>query len=312
MNAFSFFLQDTVILALAPLATGLVRFGKARLQGRNGASPFLPYVRLATLLRKKMVIANTTSWVFHAAPFIVLATSVFTAFTLPLLSNTGVPMGLDNFIVFSAILALGSVFLIFGGLDAGTAFGGMGASREMTLVSLIEPAMIMVFTAFAVVSGHSDIGGMLMVGGSALGLHPSLVLSLIAFILVALAENARYPVDNPATHLELTMVHEAMILEYSGSYLAALEFASSLRLTVFAVLIANFAFPFPLLSSPISLFSAFVTIVATLVKIAVTMLLLAFLESSIPKMRFYRMQEYLSTAFFIALAGLAFSFITFS
>lgn len=304
--------QGLVMLLLAPLATGCVRFFKARLQGRHGASPLLPYVRFATLLRKEMVIPTTASWIFHVAPFAVVSTSLFIAFTLPLLSVAGAPLGLDNFIVFSAVLALGSVFLVLGGLDPGTAFGGMGASREMTLAALVEPAMITVFAAFAAVSGHSDIGGMLSVGGWALLEHPSLVLSLAAFCLVALAENARYPVDNPATHLELTMVHEAMVLEYSGTYLALLEFASWMRLAVFAVLFANLVVPFPLMSLPFSASAASAAVLATLLKLVIAMMGLAVLESSIPKMRFYRMQEYLSMAFFIALAGLVLSITTFS
>ena len=303
MILLSMFFQGLVLLLLAPLATGCVRFCKARLQGRKGASPFLPYVRFATLLRKEMVIPATASWVFHTAPFIVVSTSAFAAFVLPLLSG-GSAWGLDNFIVVAAILALGSVFLILGGLDPGTAFGGMGASREMTLAALVEPAMITVFAGFAAASGHSDIGGMLSAGGGALARHPALVLSLAALCLVALAENARYPVDNPATHLELTMVHEAMILEYSGAYLALLEFASWLRLSVFAVLIANFVMPFPLIDASFSLSSMISAAAAATVKLIAVMLLLSLLESSIPKMRFYRMQEYLSTAFFIAIAGL--------
>ncbi|MDO8648856.1 MAG: NADH-quinone oxidoreductase subunit H [Candidatus Peregrinibacteria bacterium] len=312
MSLSAFLIQGIVVLLLAPFSTGCARLFKARLQGRSGASPFLPYVRFATLLRKEMVIANTTSWVFHVTPIVVVSTSVFAATSLPLLSDAGAPGGLDNFIVFSAILALGSVFLVLGGLDPGTAFGGMGSSREMTLASLVEPAMITTFAAFAVVSGHSDISGMLNVGGAALLQYPSLIISLVALGLCTLAENARYPVDNPATHLELTMVHEAMILEYSGASLALLEYASSLRLTVFSLLIANIVVPLPLFSAALSLPSVSVTIAAAIVKLVVAMLLLAILESSIPKMRFYRMQEYLSVTYFIALAGLVFSLIPLS
>ncbi|TSC79923.1 MAG: Hydrogenase, membrane subunit 3-like protein (EchB-like) [Candidatus Peregrinibacteria bacterium Gr01-1014_25] len=310
MSVFVFFLQGTVVLLLAPLATGCVRWCKARFQGRHGASPFLPYVRFLTLLRKEMVIAETASWIFHAAPFVVLCTAVFVAFSLPLLTSAPPPGGLDNFILFAAILALGSVFLVLGGLDPGTAFGGMGASREMTLASLVEPAMITALAAFAVVSDNSAISGMLAAGGASLLQHPALVLSLVALGLVALAENARYPVDNPATHLELTMVHEAMILEYSGAYLAIIELASSIRLTVFALLLANLLVPFPLLATAISFSGALATIGATVAKLVIAMFLLALWESSIPKMRFYRMQEYLSGAFFIALAGLAFSLLS--
>jgi formate hydrogenlyase subunit 4 len=205
---------------------------------------------------------------------------------------------LSDFILVAAILALGAVFLVLGGLDSASAFGGMGSAREMTISSLIEPTVIVTFAAFALATGQTSIDGMLT-------FQPVLILSFIALLLIALAENARYPVDNPATHLELTMVHEAMVLEYSGPYLALLEYASALKLTIFSLLAANILFPFPLLvAGALDPMLILMTIGGLIVKIVVVMFLLALLESSIAKMRFFRMQEYLSIAFFVALAGL--------
>ncbi|MBI4598766.1 NADH-quinone oxidoreductase subunit H [Candidatus Uhrbacteria bacterium] len=299
-------IQAVLVLGLAPLTVGLVRWFKARLQGRQGAVPWLPYVALATMLRREMVISESTSWVFRLVPFVVCATGVFLVLILPLVSTGSALSAYSHFMLVAGVLALGSVFLVLGGLDSASAFGGMGSSREMTIASLVEPAVFAVFAAFAVASGHATIDGMVQTGGAALLVTPALLFSLIALVLIALAENARYPVDNPATHLELTMVHEAMVLEYSGPYLAMVEYASALRLTVFLLLLANFTVPTSFLFHP----SAWQTgataavLVGTFLKLLLGSFLLALLETSIVKMRFYRMQEYLSLAFVIALAGL--------
>jgi len=297
-------LQGLFVLLIAPLAAGMVRFCKARLQGRRGASPFLPYVTFATLLRKEMVISNATSWIFRAVPFVVLASSIIFVLALPLLFGGGALSSLSDFLVISGILVIGSVFLVLGGIDPGSAFGGMGSSREMTIASLLEPVIIMVFATLAVVTGSFTIDGML--GQELLTTHPYLIFSIIALILVALAENARYPVDNPATHLELTMVHEAMILEYSGPYLAMMEYASAIKLTAFSLLIANVIFPSSLVmvGGGLSLASVIWVLFLSIAKVVISMVLLALLESIIVKMRFYRMQEYLSLAFMSAFAGM--------
>ena len=294
-------LQAIFVLAVAPLTAGLVKFFKARLQGRRGASPLLPYWTFATLLKKEMVISDVTSWVFRAVPFVVLSTSVVLACVLPLLFVGGKLASLSDFLFVAGILMLGSIFLVLGGLDTGSAFGGMGSSREMTIASLIEPTIIMVFAAMSFVAGTFAIDG--MVGQPLIWNHPYLLLSVFAFFLVTLAENARYPVDNPATHLELTMVHEAMILEYSGPFLAMLEYASAIKLTVFVILLSNFIFPATVLAvASFSFLSALLAIGLGIVKVVVAMGLLALLESTVVKMRFYRMQEFMSIAFFTALA----------
>ncbi len=300
---FATLLQAIFILAVAPLAMGTVRFCKARLQGRYGASPLLPYYTLATLLKKEMVISNATSWIFRAVPFVVLSTSVILAAALPLLFVGGKLASLSDFLFVAGILMLGSIFLVLGGLDTGSAFGGMGSSREMTITALIEPIIIMVFVAMGFVAGTFAIDG--MVSQPLVFAHPYLALSVFAFFLVSLAENARYPVDNPATHLELTMVHEAMILEYSGPYLAMLEYASAIKLTVFAILLTNFIFPATVFTvASTGFFGAIFAIAIGIFKVVAAMGLLALLESTVVKMRFYRLQEYMSIAFFTALSGM--------
>lgn len=301
MQIIASLLQGIAILALAPYVVGLVRFMKARLQGRRGASPFLPYVTIATLFSKKMVISESTSWVFRAVPFVVFTSSLALALVLPLVFTGGALAFASDFLIIAGILAIGSIFLVLGGVDSGSAFGGMGSSREMTLASLVEPSIIMIFAALSFATGSFNLDGM-FTKSIILG-APHLILLMLAFVLVSLAENARYPVDNPATHLELTMVHEAMILEYSGRYLALLEYASAIKLAAFSVLIANFIFPAVGLGG-IGLLGILMAIFWTAVKVTVVATSLAFLESVIVKMRFYRMSEYLSLAFFTAFFGM--------
>ncbi|MBI4591855.1 NADH-quinone oxidoreductase subunit H [Candidatus Uhrbacteria bacterium] len=293
-------IQVILVLLVAPFVTGLVRWFKARLQGRQGASPFLVYYALLTTLKKEHVISASRSWMFRLVPFMVLGVAVFLALSPPLLfSDSGISQ-VDLFVL-AGVLALSSVFLVFGGLDAATAFGGMGASREMTLAALIEPAVLTTFAAFATVAGSASVQDIFGQGMSALA-HPALLLSFGALILITLAENARYPVDNPATHLELTMVHEAMVLEYSGPYLAMLEYASSLKLTVFLLILGNLIWVKPEIALDGTTIG--IAMLGVLASVVVGSFMLALLESSIAKMRFFRMQEYMSIAFFLALSGL--------
>lgn len=298
------FIQGIVVLALAPFITGLVRWFKARLLGRRGAAPWLVYIALLTTLKKEQVISSSRSWMFRCVPFVVGGTALFLSLSLPLLFSDGGVAKIDLFVL-AGVLALGSVFLVFGGLDAATAFGGMGASREMTLVALVEPTVLMTFVAFASVAGSSSLQDVFG-NGILVHSHPALLLSFAALVLVSLAENARYPVDNPATHLELTMVHEAMVLEYSGVYLAMLEYASYVKLTVFMLLLGNLIWVKPEFAlHPITLGLVGAGVLTTTIVGSFT---LAFLESMIAKMRFFRMQEYMSIAFFLALAGLTLIF----
>ena len=186
MNPIINLVQLVIILSLAPLSMGLVRLFKARLQGRHGANPFLPYFTFATLLRKQMVISTSTSWVFRLVPFVVLGSTMFLALILPLLMLSGS----GNLFVVSGILMIGAVFLVLGGLDSASAFGGMGASREMTIAALVEPAMIMTLAGLAVITGSSDINGML-VAHITIAQAPYIILLFGAFIMITLAENAR-------------------------------------------------------------------------------------------------------------------------
>ena len=302
MNIIATFYQFILVLLVAPLAAGTVKFCKARFQGRKGASPLLPYYTILTLLKKEMVISKSTSWVFRLAPFVVFGTTLFLILMLPLVTVGGAFSIYSNFIIVAGVLMLGAIFLVFGGLESASAFGGMGAAREMTLAALVEPTMILVFAAMSLSSGSSDISN--MVSHINILQQPFVILSFLALILLALTENARYPVDNPATHLELTMVHEAMILEYSGPLLALMEYASFLKLTLFSVLLVNLVYPVGMVTGTSGVEMFLLAPLLLIAKVLVMMFLLAFLESAIVKMRFYRAHEFLTVAFFLSLSGL--------
>ena len=297
--------QAALVVALAPLATGLVRRGKALLQGRRGAPVTLPYWTILTLMRKEIVLSSSTSWVFRVAPFAVLATSLVSAAVLPLVSRGGAAAPLSHLLVVAGVWMLGAVFLVLAGLDSASAFGGMGASREMTISAFLEPALVVTFSAFAVASGSLTVDGMLSVAGAGLVAHPWLLPAGAALALIALGENARYPVDNPATHLELTMVHEAMVLEYSGPYLAVMELASMVKLAVFALLIGNWVVPAGLLTPSSGLAALVLAPFAAGLKLAAVMGALAALESSMAKLRFYGLPEYFFGSLFLGLTSLA-------
>lgn len=295
-------LQPVALVLVAPLAVGLVKKLKALFQGRVGASIFLPYMRLGSLWNKETLESRTASFVYRLVPVMVFSLMFGLALYIPLITKEFPMWGMGSFFVLAGISMLASALMVLGGLDTGGVFGGMASSREMTIAALVEPAVLLSFGALLL---HAESGTDIVSSLNTDILHaPVLLLALAALIFVALAENARFPVDNPATHLELTMVHEGMILEYTGRQLALLELASALKLTIFALLIGNVIFPAGLLSLPFTpgalLFAALVAIV----KIAGMMFFLALLESTIAKMRFYRMQEYLSTAALLGLSAI--------
>lgn len=300
-------IQLVVMLAVAPLTVGVIRKLKARFQNRRGASVFQPYWALLALCRKEMTISEHTSWVFRVVPFVVLGSSMFLAMMLPTVTIGGwFAAHVASVFMVGAVLVIGSLFLVFGGMDVASAFGGMGSSREMTLAAIVEPAVVVFFLTLGLLSGIWNVDGAL----SALTIthwtvtHPLFVVSLFGLLFIVLAENARYPVDNPATHLELTMVHEAMILEYSGPYLAMLEYASAVKLTVLAVLFLNLVSPVALVTVSSGLVGVMTALIGVLVKVLIAAGIVAFIESAFAKMRFYRMQEYMATAFFLCFAGL--------
>ena len=231
--------QAALVLALAPLLSGVTRKIRARLLRRQGPSIIQPYRDLAKLIRKEAVIAENASWLFRVAPYLVFATTWVAAALVPTFA-TGLTLSASaDLIVIVALLGTARFLLALAGLDVGTSFGGIGSSREMMFASLAEPAMLMAVFTLSLFAGSTELSSIsaYMLGPNA-GLSISLALAFVALVIVSLGENARIPVDNPATHLELTMVHEAMILEYSGRHLAVIELAASLKLLLYLSLIA--------------------------------------------------------------------------
>jgi formate hydrogenlyase subunit 4 len=303
--------QMALVVAAAPLLTGLVRKAKARLQRRRGPSAFQPYRDLARLLRKDAILADNASWLFRAVPYLVFAATWVAAALVPTFAGDLMFSGAADLIAIVALLGSARFFLALAGMDVGTGFGGIGSSREMMIASLAEPAMLMVVFTLALVAGSTQLSVIagVMASGEA-GLRVSYALALVALIMVALAENARIPVDNPATHLELTMVHEAMVLEYSGRHLAMIELAASLKLLLYLSLIAAVFAPWGLAAPGAPAVAYAVGVMAWGGKLAVGGLLLALLESAVAKMRVFRVPQLLGTALMMGLLGTLLLFVS--
>lgn len=303
--------QLIVLLAVSPFIVGLIRKVKARLQIRRGASVFQPYSDLAKLFRKQPVVSTTTSWVFTVTPYIVFASTLAAGLLVPVFASKTPLAFAGNIIALVYLLALGTFFLILAGLDAGSAFGGMGSSREAIVASLTEPAMILSIFAIALTAGSTNLNTIVhktaLLEGIVIDPSPH-IMALAALFIVTIAETGRVPVDNPATHLELTMIHEAMILEYSGRYLALVEWASGLKLLVFLTLITNIFAPWGIATStePVALGIGLATY---LMKVSGLAVLLGVLESMFAKLRLFRVTDLLGVAFILALLGLVFFYV---
>ena len=303
--------QMVAVLALAPLFTGFVRKVKSRLLRRRGASVFQPYRDLLRLMRKEVVLAENASWLFRVTPYIVFATTWVAAALVPTFATGLMFSWTADLIALIALLGSARFFLAIAGMDIGTAFGGIGSSREVMIASLAEPAMLLVVFTVALVAGSTQLSSVaaFMVSPQ-VGLRVSLALAMFALIMVAIAENARIPVDNPATHLELTMIHEAMVLEYSGRHLAMIEFASSLKLLLYASLIASLFAPWGLASSEAGMAAYAFGAATYLLKLAVAGYLLALFETAVAKMRVFRVSEFLSAALMLGFLAALLLFVS--
>jgi formate hydrogenlyase subunit 4 len=300
-----------LVLLLAPALVGLIRKVKARLLRRRGAPIIQPYRDLLRLLRKEVVLAENASWLFRVTPYLIFAATWVAAALVPTFATGLLFSWSADLIAIIALLASARFFLALAGMDIGTSFGGIGSSREMMIASLAEPAMMMIVFTLALIAGStqlSTIAGFMQSGEA--GLRVSLGLALIALVMVAIAENARIPIDNPATHLELTMVHEAMVLEYSGRHLALIELAAALKLLLYVSLIACIFIPWGLAQPDGSATAALVGAGAYLAKLAVGGVLLAVFETSIAKMRVFRVPEFLGVALMLGLLGTLLRFVS--
>ena len=303
--------QMGLVLALAPLLIGLVRKIKARLLLRQGPPLIQPYRDLLRLMRKDVVLATSASWLFRVAPYLIFAATWVAASLVPTF-RTGLMFSWSaDLIAIIALLGCARFFLALAGLDVGTSFGGIGSSREVMIASLAEPAMLMIVFTLALVAGSTQLSTMTeYLVSSEVGLRVSLGLALIALIMVAIAENARIPVDNPATHLELTMVHEAMVLEYSGRHLAVIDLAAELKLLLYLSLIACLFAPWGIAGEGTGLLALAIGVASYVAKLAIGGFLLAFFETSIAKMRVFRVPEFLGAALMLGLLATLLMFVS--
>jgi len=298
------FFQNGLVLLLAPLLLGWVNQCRAWLQNRSGAGLLQPYRMLFKLFHKDAVLADKASVLFRSTPYILFSCMWLAAALVPMVA-TDLPLSAAvDVIALVGILALARVFIALAAMDIGTAFGSLGARREMLVSFLAEPALLMVFFTAASISASTSLVTIVeTIAHRGFFIYPSLAFAGIAFLMVLLAENARIPVDNPSTHLELTMIHEAMILEYSARHLALIEWASSLKLLVYMSIGFALFLPFGITEAgnwaalPLSLTALFA-------KLAVAGFGLALLETLSAKQRIFRVPEYLGTAFLLAVLAI--------
>jgi formate hydrogenlyase subunit 4 len=304
-------LQMLLVLALAPLFTGYVRAAKARLLRRQGPPLLQPYRDLVRLLRKEVVLADTASWLFRVIPYLIFAATWVAASLVPTF-RTGLLFSWSaDLIAVIALLGSARFFQALAGMDVGTSFGGIGSSREVMIASLAEPAMIMIVFTLALIAGSTQLSTIAeFMASPAVGLRVSLALALLALIMVAIAENGRIPVDNPATHLELTMVHEAMVLEYSGRHLALIELSASLKLVLYVSLIACLFAPWGLRPADAGIAALALGVAAYVGKLGVGGSLLALFETAIAKMRVFRVPEFLGAALMLGLLAMLLRFVS--
>jgi formate hydrogenlyase subunit 4 len=297
-------LQFAVALAVAPLLTGWVNQWRAWLQNKRAPSLLQPYHVLRKLLYKEPVAAERASPLFLATPYIVFGCMALACGIVPALS-TDLPLApAADAIALVGLFALARVFISLAAMDIGTAFGTMGARREMLIGFLAEPALLMALFSASLITQSTSLPAIVhKMAHSRLEIFPSMAFAGIAFTIVSLAENARVPVDNPATHLELTMVHEALTLEYSARHLALLEWAASLKLFSYSCIGLALFFPWGVAEVDAPLALAY-SVPALALKLAIGGFLLALIETVSAKMRIFRVPEFLGAAFLLAVIGL--------
>lgn len=295
------YFQFLIIIIFSPLINGVIKKLKANMQGRVGPGILQPYFDLIRLFKKDMVVSSVTSWIFKATPYIVFTSTIAALMIVPVITTKVAFAMVADVIALIYILALGRFFMALAGLDAGTAFGGEGSSREMTVAILVEPMMMLsIFTA-AISAGSTNIVKIAETQG--IFYSPSQILALSAFIVAIIAETGRIPVDNPDTHLELTMIHEGMLLEYSGRYLALMEWAHYMKQMLLFTIAADIFFPFGI-ASHTEVSGLALSVGVYILKMLFMAFVIALIESTRAKMRFFQLPSLLGSAFVLALLSL--------
>ncbi|MGO9015975.1 MAG: respiratory chain complex I subunit 1 family protein [Dissulfurispiraceae bacterium] len=295
------YMQFIIIILFSPLIQGVIKKLKANMQGRVGPGVFQPYYDLLRLFHKDMVVSGITSWIFKATPYIVFASTAAAAMIVPVITTSYRFAMMGDVIALIYLFGLGRFFMALSGLDAGTAFGGEGSSREMTVAILVEPMMMLsIFTA-AISAGSTNMAR--IAEAQSIAYTPSHILALSAFMIAIIAETGRIPVDNPDTHLELTMIHEGMVLEYSGRYLALMEWAHYMKQMLLFTIVADIFFPMGI-SNTLGISSLGISSALYFLKMFCISVLMATVESTRSKMRFFELPSLLGGAFVLAVLSL--------
>ncbi len=303
--------QMLLVVTVAPLLLGVTRKVKARLMRRRGPPLLQPYSDLGKLLHKEAVLATNASWLYRTAPYVIFAATWVAAALVPTYATGLLFSWSADLIAIVALIGTGRFALALAGMDVGTSFGGIGSSREMLIASLAEPVMLLVVFTVALLAGTTQLSTIAaQMIDAPVGLRVSLALALFAFVFVAIAENGRIPIDNPATHLELTMVHEAMVLEYSGRHLAMIEAAAAVRLVLYFSLLACLFFPFGMATQDKSLAAVSLGLSSYLAKILLFAVLLPIGETLVAKMRVFRYPVFLGGAFAAAALAVFLQFVS--
>lgn len=304
MTTIIFILQLIFVPAVSPLAIGFIKKIKAKMQNRNGASIIQPYKDLWKLFHKDEVISNDASWIFKFSPYIIFAVTIVVGASIPLFTLMINNYFISDILVIVYLLSIGTFFLALSGMDTGSSFGGFGSSREMTISAMAEGGLIFSLLTVSIISGTTNLFQMLDIGILNSGeFILSFILSFVGFFIVLLAENGRFPYDNPDTHLELTMIHEAMILEYSGKRLALMEWAAANKFIIFASLGANLFFPFGIANN-LAFSSIIFGILFLIIKVSIFCLIIGLLESKMAKFRFFRLPDLLIVSFILSVIAI--------
>jgi formate hydrogenlyase subunit 4 len=303
--------QMLLVIAVAPLVLGVTRKVKARLLRRKGPPLLQPYSDIWKLLHKEAVLAVNASWLYRTAPYVIFAATWVAAALVPTYATGLLFSWSADLIAIVALTGTGRFALALAGMDVGTSFGGIGSSREMLIASLAEPVMLLVVFTVALLAGTTELSSIAaQMIDTPIGLRVSLALALFAFVFVAIAENGRIPVDNPATHLELTMVDEAMVLEYSGRHLAMIEAAAAVRLVLYFSLLACLFFPFGMATADKGLVALSLGFASYFAKLLAFAVLLPIGETLVAKMRVFRYPVFLGGAFAAAALAVFLQFVS--
>ena len=297
--------QFLVILLLAPLVGGVIKKIKAFSQKRKGAPILQNYYDLLKLVRKESVVSETSSWIYKATPYIMFSTAAAAALLVPVTTLLPAEPFFGDIILLFYLLALGRFFMCLSALDTGSTFGGMGSSREAMISSLIEPSILVSVFTIGLISGSTSIYQM-MYSMRTIGnplFHPVFILTFLAMLIITLAETSRIPVDDPATHLELTMVHEAMLLEYSGRHLALMEYGAAIKQLILITLIVNLFLPMDQLIPFSGAGAVLLGIIFYVIKVAFVAIIIAIAEVSTVKFRFFSIPNLAALSFILSFLG---------